>query len=200
MIVIDGNAAEYNVNAFSNLEELLVKVMEDKLEDRVVTDVLVDEAQFQEEFPNQAGQVETSSIERVEIKSVPVNEFALGIVAELDKVVALMENSSHHIAGMFRNGQEAEALVLFTELLNVLHDFMGMLAVLRNEYVHEKEELFETTVEEVSAQFESMGESTSKEDWATLATILDGDFATAVSRWKGVVAVMRERLENVCEE
>ncbi|MCT4536377.1 hypothetical protein [Halodesulfovibrio sp.] len=200
MIVIDGNAAEYNVNTFANLEELLVKVMEDKLEDRIVTDVLVDETQFQEEYPNQAVEVDTSSIKRVEIKSVPANEFAIGIVTELDKVVALMENSSHHIAGMFRNGQEADALTLFTELLNVLHDFMGMLAVLRSEYIEGDEELFEKTVEEVSAQFESMGEATSNEDWQTLAGILDGEFATAVSHWKGLVTAMREKLENVCEE
>ncbi|OBQ52409.1 hypothetical protein [Halodesulfovibrio spirochaetisodalis] len=199
MIVIDGNAAEYNVNTFANLEELLVKVMEDELENRIVTDVLVDEAQFQEEYPNQAGELETSSFDRVEIKSVPVNEFALGIVDELEKVVVLMENSSRHIAGMFRNGQEGEALALFTELLNVLHDFMGMLAVLRAEYVEGNEDMFEKIVEEVSSQFEAMSEATGSEDWQALAAILDGDFAAAVSNWKGLVAFMREKLEIVCE-
>lgn len=192
MIVIDGNAAEYNVNTFSNLEELLVKVMEDELENRIVTDVIVDEAQFVEEFPHQAGQVETSSFDRVEIKSMSVNQFALGIIKELDKVIALMQDSSLHIAGMFRDGDKGEALALFTEMLNVLHDFMGMLGVLRQEFAIENDSLFETTVEDVSSQFEKMGDATAKEDWSALAAILEKDFSPAVARWKSVVVNFRE--------
>ena len=200
MIVIDGNAAEYSVNTFANLEELLVKVMEDELENRIVTDVIIDDTQFKEAYPHHAGHVETDSINQVEIKSVAVNEFALGIVTELDKVVMLMEQSSRHIAGMFRTGQDTEALACFTDLLQVLHDFMGMLAVLRDEYVHEKEELFDSIVEDVSSQFEKMGEATSQEQWSELAEILDGEFATAVSRWKDVVGILRSKLENLHED
>ncbi|MCG8530884.1 MAG: hypothetical protein MI749_09490 [Desulfovibrionales bacterium] len=197
MIVIDGSAAEYNVNTFANLEELLVKVMQEELEDRVVTDVLVDNASFREEYPHQAEHIASDSFERVEIKSMAANEFALGIVNELDKVVELMENSSRHIAGMFRTNQEQEALNRFTELLQVLHDFMGMLAVLRDEYVDGKEDFFDATVEDVSSQFEKMSEATAEEKWQSLSAILEDDFAPAVSRWKKVVASMRTTLENI---
>ena len=46
MIIIDGRASEMRVQNFANLEDLLLGVMEDKLDNRVVTDVLVNDESF----------------------------------------------------------------------------------------------------------------------------------------------------------
>ena len=52
MIVIDGSETQLAINNFENLEDLLVRVSTDRaLEDRIVTDVLVDNENFSEMRP-----------------------------------------------------------------------------------------------------------------------------------------------------
>jgi hypothetical protein len=52
MIVIDGQETGLRVNNFANLEDLLVKVMEqDYLDNRMVTDVFVNKEAFSEIYP-----------------------------------------------------------------------------------------------------------------------------------------------------
>src|SRR6218665_3017113 len=102
MIIIDGQESSFKVNNFANLEELLVKVMEqDYLENRVVTDVLINDESFSEIYPHQAEDIETREIASVEIRSVPVAEMAMSISRELYKVVQIMSEGSRKVAELF---------------------------------------------------------------------------------------------------
>lgn len=197
MIVIDGRQTDLSVNNFANLEELLVKVMEDgALDNRVVTDVLVNNETFSEVYPHQAEDIGASDISRVEIVSVPVSEMAVSITRELYKVVNLMFEGARHVADLFRQADDGEALELFQDLLDVTRNFLGMVGVLRDEFSAEEHEVINNAMEELSGLFSEMLEVTDNSDWILLADLLEYEFIPAVERWKKVIAQLREDIRE----
>lgn len=197
MIVIDGRQTDLSVSNFANLEELLVKVMEDgALDNRVVTDVLVNNETFSEVYPHQAEDIGASDISRVEIVSVPVSEMAVNITRELYKVVNLMFEGARHVADLFRQADDGEALELFQDLLDVTRNFLGMVGVLRDEFSAEEHEVINNAMEELSGLFSEMLEVTDNSDWILLADLLEYEFIPAVERWKKVIAQLREDIRE----
>ena len=77
MIIIDGQRSALEVRHFENLEQIIEQVMaDDRMRQRVVTGVLVNDEAFSEIYPHQAEDMETDAIERVEIVSVTAEEMA----------------------------------------------------------------------------------------------------------------------------
>ncbi|MBG0777708.1 MAG: hypothetical protein H0S85_14885 [Desulfovibrionaceae bacterium] len=193
MIVIDGTKAGLEVNNFHNLEELLNKVVEDGyLTDRVVTDVKVNDESFSEIYPHQAEDIEAREISKVEIISVPVKEMAVDITRELYKVVRLMSEGGRRVADLFRQADDAEALEVYQDLLDVTRDFVGMIGVLRDEFSLEATADFTNAVDEISDLFTEMVEVMENEDWILLADLIEYEFLPAVDHWKKVIAGLRE--------
>ena len=193
MIVIDGQQTDLRVKNFANLEDLLVRVIEgDYLDNRMVTDVFVNDQQFSEIYPHQAEDIATATIAKVEIKSVPVPEMAVSITRELYKVVRLMEEGGRTVADLFRRADDAEALELYQDLLDVTRDFLGMIGVLRDEFSLKEREVFNENMEELTNLFTEMIEVTENEDWILLSDLLEYEFLPAVGRWKQVIADLRE--------
>lgn len=197
MIVIDGQNSGLSLNNFGNLEELLVKVMEDGvLENRIVTDVRVNEETFSEIYPHQAEDIETSDIEKVEIISMPVEDMAVNMSNELHKVIKLMAKGATHVAGLFRQADDAEALEVYQDLLDVTRDFLSMISVLRNEFAIENNEAFNTAVEKISDLFTEMSEVMENEDWILLADLLEYDFLPVTGSWEKVITDISQDLEG----
>jgi hypothetical protein len=193
MIVIDGKQTGLEINNFTNLEELLVTVVEDGyMQNRMVTDVYVNKESFSEIYPHQAEDIPTGEIDSVEIVSVPVPEMAVNITRELYKVVRLMSEGGRSVADLFRQADDAEALELYQDLLDVTRDFLGMIGVLRDEFSLRDNAAFNANIEELSNLFSEMVEVTENEDWILLADLLEYEFLPAVNRWKKVVALLRE--------
>jgi len=198
MIIIDGQERSFKVNNFANLEELLVKVMEqDYLENRVVTDVLINDESFSEIYPHQAEDIETREIASVEIRSVPVAEMAMSISRELYKVVQIMSEGSRKVAELFRQADDSEALETYQDLLEVIRDFLGMIGVLRNEFSLQEQKVFNEAVEEISSLLGEMTEVMENEDWILLADLLEYEFLPAVDKWKQVIHLIREDIKSV---
>lgn len=198
MIAVDGRDTGLQIQGFENLEQLLIKVMEDKhLTGRIVTDVMVNGEPFSEIYPHQAEDVETSEIESVEIVSMPTSEMAVNITRELYKVVTLMDHGARRVAELFRKADDGEALEVYQDLLDVTRDFMGMVGVLRGEFSLKKSVSFNESAEELSSLFSEMVEVIENEDWILLADLLEYEFIPAVERWKKVVAQLREDIKEV---
>lgn len=198
MITVDGRDTGLDVQGFENLEQLLIKVMEDKhLTGRIVTDVMVNGEPFSEIYPHQAEDVETAEIESVEIVSMPTSEMAVNITRELYKVVTLMDHGARRVAELFRKADDGEALEVYQDLLDVTRDFMGMIGVLRGEFSLKKSANFNESAEELSSLFSEMVEVIENEDWILLADLLEYEFIPAVERWKKVVAQLREDIKEV---
>lgn len=81
MIIVDGCKSDKEISNFANLEEVLTNLMDDeKMDDRVVTDVFVNNESFSEIYPHQAEDVSCDTITSVEVRSVPAAEPGRGHV------------------------------------------------------------------------------------------------------------------------
>jgi hypothetical protein len=200
MIVVDGRTTGISIQNFENLEELLLKVMEDEsLEGRVVTDVFVNKEAFSEIYPHQAEDIEAAGIESVEIRTVPASEMAVDITDELEKVVTLMDLGAKGVAELFRQARDAEALEIYRDLLDVIQDFMAMIGLLRQEYGERNQPGFVKASEEISALFSEMLGVVENEDWVLLSDLLEYEFIPAVSRWKQVVGDLRGEIRETAK-
>ncbi len=200
MIVIDGTKTDYDISSFENLEQIFEKVMASgQLDDRIVTDVLVNDEPFSEIYPNQSEDIETSEIESLEIKSSSAVEMASAITLELYKVVNIMAGGGKQVAELFRQADDAEALELYQDLLDVTRDFLGMVGTLREHFSLKQSADFEKVVDDFSGLFTEMTEVLENEDWILLADLLEYEFLPSVEKWKSVISIIREDIREVAK-
>jgi hypothetical protein len=193
MILIDGQKQDLDISGFENLDQIFVKVMADgTLEDRVVTDVFINDKPFSEIYPHQAEDIDLGDVQSVEIRTLGVAEVAVEITRELYKVVTLMGEGATHVAELFRKAEDAEALETYQDLIDVTRDFLGMISILRGEFALTDHKEFLEASDQLSNLFTEMTEVLSNEDWILLADLLEYEFLPAVNRWKKVVALLRE--------
>ena len=201
MIIIDGSKTDLRIENFSNLEEILIMAARDeRLENRVVTDVLLNEETFSELYPHQAEDIAVSDIASVEIRSVPFGEMALNMAQELFKVSQLMINGSRTVARLFRQADDAEALEMLQDLLDVSRDFMTMVGVLRTEFLLSSDTDFSSNVEALSSLLGEMTEGLQNEDWILFADLLEYEFVPVCENWKQVIQNLREGIRTAIQE
>lgn len=201
MIRVDGRETGMTIGQFHNLEEILLGIMEtDELEGRVVTDVFVNNESFSEIYPHQAEDIEVDEIESVEVKSVPVMDMALSISQELGKVVTLMDHGARRVAELFRQAEDAEALEVYQDLMDVTRDFLNMIGVLRNESIQPADSAFNAAADEISTLFSEMLEVLENEDWILLADLLEYEFIPAMGRFKVVIGELQAGFTGTAKE
>jgi hypothetical protein len=157
------------------------------MQSRIVTDVLVNNESFSEIYPHQAEDMESAYIDRVEIMSVHTTEMAQSITRELYKVVSLMGKAGHQVAEYFRQADDAQALELYSDLLEVNRDFLNMVGVLRNEFAADSIGDLDESLDSLSVQ--------ENEDWILLADLLEYEYLPLVDKTKGIVAQLRESVK-----
>ncbi|MDD4952519.1 MAG: hypothetical protein PHV85_08225 [Desulfovibrionaceae bacterium] len=201
MIVIDGRQSELDQRDFKTLDQIFVKVMErGDLNDRVVTDVFLNDEPFTEIYPRQAEDIDAKDIRKLEIKSVPVTEMAVSITREMYKVINLMAEAGNKVAAMFRRADDSEALELYQDLLDVIRNFIGMIGLLRDEFSLKEHSEFKAAADQLNTLFTEMSEVLENEDWILLADLLEYEFFPAVDKWKKVVAMLREDIRIAGKE
>ena len=193
MLLIDGHKSDLDFAHFNNLDQVFIKVMEQGLlQDRVVTDVFVNDEPFSEIYPHQAEDIDASELKSVDIRTKPVGEIAVEITRELYKVVTLMSEGATRVAELFRQADDAEALETYQDLVDVTRDFIGMISTLRGEFCLKDYHEFMEASDQFSTLFSEMTTVMGNEDWILLADLLEYEFLPAVNRWKKVVAQLRE--------
>ena len=201
MISVDGRSTGMEIKQFHNLEEILLSIMEtNELEGRVVTDVFVNNESFSEIYPHQAEDIEVDEIESVEVRSMPVADMALEITREMGKVVRLMDHGARRVAELFRQADDAEALEVYQDLMDVTRDFLNMIGVLRGEAIKTADAAFNKAADEVSTLFSEMLEVLENEDWILLADLLEYEFIPAMARFKGVIGELLTGFERTVKE
>ena len=199
MIIIDGCQSEMKIGNFANLEEILVNVMKDeKMETRIVTDVLVNEESFSEIYPHQAEDIGSELIKRVEVRSVTAGQMATDIAREMYKVVQIMSKGSQQVARLFRQADDADALDMLQDLLDVTRDFMTMISVLRNEFCLDGDSTkFHEHTTQLSNLLSEMSEVLESSDWIMLADLLEYEFLPLCQSWKQVIQGLRENMRQI---
>jgi hypothetical protein len=195
MIIIDGQQSEYSLSDFDNLEELLDKITASEyFHDRIVTDVLVNEAVFSEIYPHQSEDIENDELEKVEIVSVSKREMGQQIVQEMSKVISLMSQGARQVAELFRQAEDVEALDTYQDLLEVARDFLGMVGSLQEELSLSSNTEMGEALEAFSALLTEMIEVQENEDWVLLADLLEYEFLPVVEKWSPIVQDLEKRI------
>ncbi|MDR1489800.1 MAG: hypothetical protein LBS65_04845 [Desulfovibrio sp.] len=196
MIVIDGRESALTLSNYTNLEELLVKVIEEEgLGDRIVTDVLVDDEAFSELYPHQAEDIEADSFKRVEIRTVSADQMASDIVQELPKVIDIMAGGSRRAAELLREADLAEGLEVLQDIIAVSRELLNTIYVLRSQYST-------GPCAELAAMSDSLGDLLGEiadimgnEDWMLVADLLEYEYLPVCEGWRGVIAAIER---DVC--
>jgi len=193
MIVIDGKQYDFGAQNLENLEQVFTRVVEDGyLENRIVTDVKINEEPFTEIYPHQSEDIEMAEVESVEIITMATDDMAVEITLELYKVVNIMAEGGKHVAELFRQADDAEALETYQDLLEVIRNFLRMVGVLRDEYSLKDHAEYDNNAQELNDMFSEMGSVLENEDWILLADLLEYEFLPAVEKWKKVIKQIRD--------
>ncbi|MBI9081514.1 MAG: hypothetical protein JEY79_17450 [Pseudodesulfovibrio sp.] len=197
MIIIDGKQYDIGSQNLENLEQVFNKVVEDgHLEDRIVTDVRINEEPFTEIYPHQAEDIDMSEVESVEIVTMTTDDMAVEITLELYKVVNIMAEGSKRVSELFRQADDAEALETYQDLIDVMRNFLNMIGVLRDQYSLDEHPEFLKSAEELNSMFTEMGSVLENEDWILLADLLEYEFLPAVEKWKKVIKHLRDDIRT----
>jgi len=197
MIVIDGKQYDFGSQNFENLEQVFIKVMEEgHLDDRVVTDVMVNDEPYTEIYPHQSEDIEMDTVESVEIVTMSADDMAVEITLELYKVVNIMSEGAKQVAELFRQADDAEALDTYQDLLDVIRNFLKMIGVLRDEYSLRDNADYEMGAKELNELFGEMSSVLENEDWILLADLLEYEFLPAVEKWKRVIKGLRDDIRQ----
>lgn len=197
MIVIDGRQSNIQIGNFANLEEILVKVMEDEaMNERVVTDVLLNDENFSEIYPHQAEDIESGEIQRLEVRSVPADAFAADVTVEMFKVVRIMQNGANQVAALFRQANDSEALEVIQDLIEVTRDFLGMVAVLRDRYAKQGLNDFNHFTMKLTEIMSEMNETMENEDWVLLADLLEFEYNPVCDGWSKILENLAGDISN----
>lgn len=197
MIIIDGKQYDIGAQNFENLEQVFTKVVEDgHLEDRIVTDVMVNNEPFTEIYPHQAEDIDMTQVESVEIVTMAADDMAVEITLELYKVVNLMSEGGKRVAALFRQADDAEALETYQDLIDVIRNFLNMVGILRDEYSLKDHTAYLESAEELNSMFTEMSTVLENEDWILLADLLEYEFLPAVEKWKKVIKHLRDDIRK----
>lgn len=198
MIIIDGKQYDIGAQNFENLEQVFDKMVEDgHLEDRIVTDVMINQEPFTEIYPHQAEDIDMSEVESVEIVTMTTEDMAVEITLELYKVVNLMSEGGKRVATLFRQADDAEALETYQDLIDVIRNFLNMIGILRDEYSLKDHPAYLESAEELNSIFTEMSSVLENEDWILLADLLEYEFLPAVEKWKKVIKALRDDIRMV---
>lgn len=197
MLIIDGKQYDIGAQNFENLEQVFNKVVaEGHLEDRIVTDVKINDEAFTEIYPHQAEDIEMSEVKSVEIVTMATDDMAVEITLELYKVVNLMSEGGKRVSALFRQADDAEALETYQDLIDVIRNFLNMVGILRDEYSLKDYPEYLESAEEMNAMFAEMNTVLENEDWILLADLLEYEFLPAVEKWKKVIKHLRDDIRQ----
>jgi hypothetical protein len=188
MIVIDGRESNLSLSNYTTLEETLLRLVEEEgLEQRIITDVLVDNEAFTELYPHQAEDIETGDIQRLELHTVSLDQMATDVVGELPKIIDIMASGSRNVASLLRESELAEALDMLQDLVLVSRELLNTVHTLRSRYSSgactELDALGETLGELLGEIADVMG----NEDWILVADLLEYEYLPACDGWRDVI-------------
>ena len=189
MIVIDGRESSISLSNYANLQEVLSKLVEDEaLDQRIVTDVLVDNESFSELYPHQAEDIDSKSIQRLEVRTVSMEEMAGDVVLELPKVIDILASGSRRAASLLRQAELAEGLEVLQDVIAVSRDQLNTVRVLRGQFARGKSADLDVLSDTLGDLLGEMVEAMTNEDWILVADLLEYEYLPACEGWRPVIA------------
>jgi hypothetical protein len=132
-ITIDGQELKATDIAGSNLEEILLTIMEHpSTNGRVITSVILNGEPYSEEVPHAALEVERESILTLSLDTLTIEDVGLDFLKTGPQYLMALTEAIPKIVESFRLGDEHEANEHFLNFLEALQLLMSMLEQTRN--------------------------------------------------------------------
>lgn len=188
MIVIDGRQSGLSLSNYANLEEVMAKLIEEEqLDQRIVTDVLVNDEPFSELYPHQAEDIETVEIERLELCTVSVEQMASDMIGELPKVVNIMSSGGRGVATLLRRNELVEAFEMLQDMISVTRDFISTIHVLRSSFSIGANVDLDALGDILGDLLGEITDVIANEDWILVADLLEYEYLPACEGWRKVI-------------
>jgi hypothetical protein len=157
------------------------------MDNRIVTDVLVNDEAFSELYPHQAEDIDASDIQKVELRSVSVAKMAADVTGELYKVITLMTVGAKRVAQEMRQAEISSGLEVLQDVVDVTRNFLVTVSILRDEFsIHREAELMPLT-NKLSTLLEEINDVLLQEDWVLLADLAEYEFLPTCEAWTSVL-------------
>lgn len=195
MIIIDGITSDIQISSFDNLEDILMALIEDKsLENRVLTDIFINEEAFSELYPHQSEDIKSSDIQKLEICSSSLTQMADDVTGELHKVITLMSNGAQRCAALFRSSDINSALETLQDIIDVSRDFLGTISILCSEFKFDQNEDVIKISSSLSNIIEEMSDLIVLEDWVVLSDLVEFEFKPACEAWANILGLIAQEI------
>jgi len=196
MIVIDGRESSISLANFANLEEVLSTLIEEEgLNERIVTDVFLDDEAFSELYPHQAEDIEANSFSRLELRTVSADQMASDIIEELPKVINIMAGGSRQAADLLRQAELVEGLEVLQDIIAVSRELLNTVYVLRSQYATGPSKEIDALGNTLGELLGEIGDVMANEDWVLVADLLEYEFLPACEGWRSVIDAVSRDLE-----
>jgi hypothetical protein len=191
MIMIDGRESNLSLANYANLEEVLSSLVEEEgLSQRIITDVLVDDEAFSELYPHQAEDIETGEFQRLELRTVSLDQMAADVVGELPKIIDIMASGSRQVAVLLRQAELAEGLDVLQDVIQVSREMLNTIHTLRNQYSVGASSDLDRLGDTLGVLLEEMVDVMGNEDWMLMADILEYEYLPACEGWRDVISAV----------
>ncbi len=192
MIYINGQKSALQINEFANLEEILIAGNElCNNANQIITNIYLNDEEFQELYPHQAEDIEIDEIQKLEIKSMDFVEMASQIVEELFKVTTSIRLAATQSSESLRRGDDMDALTTITNMTDVIRNFLSMLTCFQQDFSAPKTEEYLKLSETYSQLLEEVLESMENEDWILVADLLEFEIAPLCAEWDEYLKSLR---------
>ena len=191
MIVIDGRQSELSLSNYANLEEVLTKLIEEEqLDQRIVTDVLVNNETFSELYPHQAEDIEVDEIKHLELRTVSVEQMASDVIGELPVVVDIMAGGGRSVASLLRRNELADAFEMLQDMISVTRDFISTIHVIRAQFSAGSSADLDRLGNTLGDLLGEITDVIGNEDWILVADLLEYEYLPACEGWRSVISCL----------
>lgn len=202
-ILVDHERVEFEPSKARNLEEVIIKLMADKIQaNNVITAVRLNGEFYSEKVPHDASKVPIRDIRTLEIETMSLEEVAWHFLIQSARQLDLLKENAKQVSELFRVADQSEANEQYAAFLESLRLFIQMLnevqAILNLDFapIAYKDGTIETKVEALLNLIDRMHKVQEEEDWVMLADLLEYELVPLLEEWKSILSLLQGKKEN----
>jgi len=202
-ILVDHKKIEFEPSKVRNLEEVILKLMADKIQgNNVITAVRLNGEFYSEKIPHDASKVPIRDIQTLEIETMSTEEVAWHFLIQSGKQLDRLMENAKQVSELFRVADETEANEQYAIFLESLRLFIQMLnevqAILNLDLaaIPYQNGTIETKVHTLLGLADQMHKVQEEEDWVMLADLLEYELAPLLEEWKSILSLLQNKKEN----
>jgi len=198
IIEIDGKKIDLNLEEISNLEELILDVMENKVPgDRLITEVKINDVTFSERWPGEAKIIPLDKIYKIEFLTKPLDFVAEKILEDIPNKIDEIIVGLKEAAELYRVADEQEANLNFVKVVTALRDFINFISQLKRVNIVDWDKLeLEEDYDKLIKLIDEMLDVQEDEDWILLADLIEYELSPLMESWKGIISKMKDNIKK----